>query len=60
MKKKISYKTPELRIWEAGEDLMDLNLPISEAVVDDEAAKERYNDVEVEDKDWGEINNSLW
>ncbi len=59
MKKKTTYKTPELRIWEAGEDLMDLNLPISETVVDDEAAKGRH-DVEIEDKDWGEINNSLW
>ncbi len=60
MKKKISYKTPELRIWEAGEDIMELNLPVSTAEVDDEAAKERYDDVEGDNKDWGEINNSLW
>ena len=59
MKKKRSYKTPELRIWEAVEDLMELNLPISEAIVDDEAAKERP-DYEFEDLEWGKTQNSLW
>ncbi len=54
-----TYIAPQMRIRIPTFNLM-LELPVSNAEVDDEAAKERYNDVESDNKDWGEINNSLW
>lgn len=54
-----TYIAPQMRIRIPTFNLM-LELPVSNAEVDDEAAKERYDDVEGDNKDWGEINNSLW
>ncbi len=53
-----TYITPEMRVRLQSFNLM-LEIPVSDAFVDEEAAKGRH-DVEIEDKDWGEINNSLW
>ena len=52
------YIRPEMRIHTPSFSLM-LDLNVSNAEVDDEAAKDRH-DIEFEDKNWGKTDNSLW
>ena len=53
-----TYIAPQMRIRIPTFNLM-LELPVSNAEVDDEAAKGRQ-DVEFEEQDWGNVENSLW
>ncbi|MCR4614436.1 MAG: hypothetical protein K5778_10645 [Bacteroidaceae bacterium] len=59
MKKTIKYETPTVTVHPQSFYLMGLDLGVSNAEVDDEAAKDRH-DIEFEDKNWGKTDNSLW
>ena len=59
MEKSAVYIEPRMTVRKQSPDLMTLDLGVSNAEVDDEAAKQRY-DTEFEDKDWGKTDNSLW
>jgi hypothetical protein len=59
MEKSAVYIEPRMIVRKQSPDLMALDLGVSNAEVDDEAAKQRY-DTEFEDKDWGKTDKSLW